>query len=215
MKHIGVPRITDLDEHMDADEIRMVEEVCDDIDLSAPFADCTDPFTGEGFIASVERMRSELTEGVQPSTDAADYMGEEETAANGESGTLDAFSADDGLPNYEDLTPTEQLVYERIDADASFPADMEVEVPHLIGAIPFGQSVAEASTHDTILDPTDDHWDRADRPEDWVTTTGDTERELDEAWKGLERKAVVAYTPAVGDEDEIGLDVTELDVDSS
>jgi hypothetical protein len=219
LRDIGVPRIHGLAEHMSDEEIERSRELNHGIDLETPFAEATDPFRDQPFHETVAELRDELTEDAmdvarkQEEAWAQDVTdGEEDnalTAAMGTSGDegLGAFSEDDDVDVTEELSPTETAVYEQLRAEADgneFTEDAEEF--HLLGVASEPQDLTEIDVTGTLYDPAHELWDRVDKPDEWVSTQSEAEREIEQATKALQQEGILRFDMS-GDDSTISVSV--------
>lgn len=219
LRDIGVPRVTNLTEHLDDDELQRCNELCPDVDLDNPYDGVTDPFRDQPFVDTVEEMRdefasnplertkeeaelvsgSEITVDPNGDLDEAAAIAANNSGAAGNDGddganmTLDGAMGDGSSSSSGDGAsysggsvsgPVEQAVYELLQEhahDRVWSDGDDVDDLHLIGVVEEGESVSDADVSGSIADPSHDVWSQPHKPDDWVTTRGDAEREITEA----------------------------------
>lgn len=216
LRDIGVPRLHGLHQHMTDDEIARSHDLDSSIDLEDPFADATDPFRAQPFAETVQEMREELTEDAMDVAkkkeeahaahmsdgDADDYL---DAAMEGQGG-LDEFGDDEESDPTDDLNPTETTVYEMLKDEAdSGTFTPDAEEFHLLGVASEPKDLTEVDLRGTIYDPEHELWDRVDKPDEWVSTQADAEREIESATKELQQKGLLVLQM---DDDESAVQVT-------
>ncbi|MDB9247422.1 hypothetical protein PN419_00175 [Halorubrum ezzemoulense] len=224
LRDIGVPRVGNLAQHMDADELERCDELCPDLELDDPYADATDPFRDQPFVETVDEMRDEFAQNpVERAARSADLAAE----ANGEGadsssskggGQTDVTALSDAMNGDGDVSvtldgPVERAVHKRLQEhadDEPWKVD-EVEDAHLIGVVEQGESVPAADLNGTLFDPDHEVWDQPTKPDEWVVSQGDAESEVEEAITALERKGAVEFDTTDVPEGYVAVHVTEVD----
>lgn len=207
LRDIGMPRLHDLDAYMDGDEIAECERHCPTVDLSDPFSDTTDPFRGQSFIETVDAMRDELSNNpVERAAETANKVAEAKASgAGGDDDTdgadgdgqatlsgADAMGSDDiGTPS----GPVERVVYDRLQthADDEIWSIDNVEDLHLIGVVDKDVAVTATDLTDTLVDPDHEVWDQPTKPDDWITSEGKAQSEIEQAITALENKGLLRF----------------------
>lgn len=208
LRDVGVPRVSNLKQIMDEGEIDRCHELTPHVDLDDPFHDARDPFREQPFVDTVESLRDELSsnpvERAEKTAELAGQAADEKESDDGPSGqsitlgaAMDDGQVDDKQPSdvRADLDFIESEVYNRLlenAHDEPWNASKHEE-SHMLGAIPREESVTEADTDGTLLDPNHELWDDPRKPDDWVVARGDCERELEEAVSTLENDGVLQY----------------------
>ena len=206
LRDIGVPRVTGLTQLMNERELERCEDLCPGLDLDAPYADvgARDPFRDQPFVDTVEELRDEFAANpVERASKTAELV--DEAASEGGDGgdpggdgndmTLaDAMGVEGGDLERPD-GPVTSVVYERLLEHADevpWKVD-EVEDLHLIGVLEEGEVAAETDLTGTLADPDHDVWDDPRKPDDWVTSQAEAERELEQAITEVERQGLLQY----------------------
>lgn len=201
LRDIGVPRVTNLRQYMDADELAKCNELCPDVDLDDPYDGVMDPFRDQPFVETVDEMRDEFSQNpVERAAETAELTADasakrDDDDGDGEELTLTSAMGGSDTVDTDDLGIVEQAVYERLQAcadDTVWKLD-DVEDLHLVGAVDSDTTVAEADLTDTVADPEHDLWDDPRKPDDWVTSQSTAESQIEQAITALERQGLLEY----------------------
>ena len=205
LRDIGMPRVSNLAQYMDQDEIEKNRRLAPDVDLSNPYADATDPFREQPFIETVDQMRDEFASNpVERASETADLVAEEGGSAAATGGGRSADGDDeltltDAMGGPTDPTaglgPVETAVLERLQehADGQVWGIDSTSDGHLLGVLDSDETLSAADLSGTIYDPDHDVWDDPRKPDDWVVSTAEAEREIEEAIESLDRDGLLVF----------------------
>lgn len=210
LRDIGMPRVTNLAQYMDSAEQQKNNELAPNVDLDDPYAGTTDPFRDQPFVDTVSEMRDEFAANpVERAAETADLAAEQATGTrsgndDGDKLTLaeaaGADTADDADPT-AGRGPVETAVLERLQAHADdeiWNVDTTTD-GHLIGVLEEDETLAEADLTGTMYDPDHEVWDDPRKPDDWVVSQEDAEREIEQAINELEQDGLLVFqTDAAG-----------------
>lgn len=157
-------------------------------EYSELFMDTYDPIREENFLDSYEQRRDEL----RPS--AADFMVDAEVSSGSEPQRTLAGDTTDDIAI--DLAPHEELVCEQVrdTLDGKTVGGLtDIPVEQLVGLVSLGRDVSGSMVDytDTVLDPDHDVWKQPDRPDDWITSERDAEREVEQTIRKLVDEGVI------------------------
>ena len=204
LRDIGMPRVTNLDKHMDEGEIQKCKDLSPNVDLEDPFADSTDPFRGQPFKQTVEEMRSDFASNpVERAAEKAelaagdvggDATGDEDEETTTLAGAMGAGGSEVQGPD----GPVETAVHERLRerADDTIWVVEDHGDLHMMGEVDDDTPLAEADLSGTVADPEHELWDDPRKPDSWVETEGEAQAKLEDAWESLEQKGLIEYDVA-------------------
>jgi hypothetical protein len=152
LRDIGVPRVSNLAQYMNEDELVRSRELAPGVDLSSPFDGVRDPFRDQPFVETVEQMRSEFAANpAERAAQTADLVAEDGSdsdnpqGSEGEMTLAGAMGGDDtdgadGQPSGR----VEEAVYDRLreHADTTVWEVDSVQDLHFVGAVDKGQRVS-------------------------------------------------------------------------
>ena len=223
LRDIGVPRVGNLSQYMDDDEIERCEELCPDLDLDTPFDGVDDPFRDQPFVETVEEMRNEFSQNpVERAARTADLAAESNGEDSGSDGSKGGGEAEEmtltdamyggDADEIDPDGPVETAVYERLleHADDEPWDEDEHGDAHLLGIVDRDEMVSEADLTGTLFDPDHELWNQPTKPDDWVTTQGHAESEIETAMTNLMNKGVLTFETDDTPDGYISSQVTEV-----
>jgi hypothetical protein len=161
-----------------------------DDDFRDVFDGCVNPFTGESFIETAERINDELT------PKASDFMNDDPIEI--ESGSEDASQSTLTGGTTEkieiDLEPYEKAVYKalRSTLDGETITDLDEHDPspkEMCGIVEMGGVVDAEKIDGTIFDPDHEVWTHG--PDEWVNSQTEADTEISQAIRRLTSEGVL------------------------
>lgn len=159
------------------------------------FGDCHNPFTGESFVETAERINDEVT------PKASDFVSDDPVEINsdsdaGDSGqaTLSGGSAEARHYVEVDLEPYEKAVYKALKSnlDGETITDLDENDPsprEMCGIVDIGDDPERADIEGTIFDPNHQVWEYG--PDEWVQSEAAADSEITQAIRKLTSEGVL------------------------
>jgi hypothetical protein len=154
------------------------------------FGDSVNPFSGETFVETAQRINDELT------PKASDFMNDDPVEINSSSDDGSQATLDGGTAETVEITlePYEKAVYKAIKSnlDGETITDLDEHDPdpaEMCGIVPIGERAGEDDIEGTIFDPEHDVWTHG--PDEWVTDRAEADTEISQAIRTLTSEGVL------------------------